>query len=205
MNQLKALAAGCVGLATMAHARVGTIDIGELRQLSSLVVLGHISSVKEIDGVKVAMIKPQKFLKGQATGPIAFVAEPTWTCDMSTAVSGERVLLYLSPLTTTGSFAKTKAGDNMVKASDACRKRGMQLLALSHSGRGRIPLLRVGAMWVAEVKTYPKMAPQLDVNLSLPKSAPVMKLPNGGTYVTLEYLVSQIHQRVINRTFIGGQ
>lgn len=189
----------------MAHAEVGTIDIGELRQLSSLVVLGHISSVKEIDGVKVAMIKPQKFLKGMARCPLAFVAEPTWTCDMSTAVSGERVLLYLSPLTSTGSFAKTKAGDNLVKAMATCKKRGIQLLALSHSGRGRIPLRRVGAMWAAEVTTYPKMAPLLNVNLALPSSAPVMKLPDGGTYVTLEYLISHAQQRATSRTFFGRQ
>ena len=63
----------------------------------------------------MASATPSQTWKGSAEQVVEFLASPTWTCDISTAIAGERVLLFL-------------------KADESGR------LTILHSGRGRMPL-----------------------------------------------------------------
>ncbi|MGI8922645.1 MAG: hypothetical protein ACR2HJ_01165 [Fimbriimonadales bacterium] len=171
---------------SLAYARVATIDLGQLARLSDLIVVGEVAAIQKVGGVKVASVKTISFVKGVAECPIAFVAEPTWACDTSAAVVGERALLYLSPVP----ILKKRAmnGQNLSGLVSACKRKGVILYVLSHSGRGRIPLKFSGSKWIASVRQGSRTASQLNVNLTLPRSAPIQKAPNGSRFVDLNYL-----------------
>jgi hypothetical protein len=70
------------------EAKVATISIGELARESDLMMVAEVQRVEVKAGVKIARVRVIRFVKGEAECPIAFVAEPTWTCDTSAAVQG---------------------------------------------------------------------------------------------------------------------
>ncbi len=174
---------------SLAYSKVATIDLGRLARLSNLIVVAEVIAIQEVGGVKVASVKTISLVKGVAECPIAFVAEPTWACDTSAAVVGERVLLYLSPVPQLKK--RTMNGQDLTAAASACKLNGVILYVLSHSGHGRIPLKLSGSKWIANVRQGPGTAPKLNANLTLPWSAPIRKAPNGSSFVGLNYLVDR--------------
>jgi len=79
---------GLTWLAMSVQAKVATISIGELARESDLILVSKVRRVEVEAGVKIARVRVIRFVKGEAECPIAFVAEPTWTCDTSAAVPG---------------------------------------------------------------------------------------------------------------------
>lgn len=175
-----------LAISTLAQAKVASIDLIRLANLSQLIVIGDVTAVRTVAGGQVASVKTIFFVKGAAECPIAYVAEPTWKCDISEAIVGERVLLYLSPAAATG---RTMFGQDLSVVTGACKRKGIQLYVLSHSGRGRVPLKQARSIWIANVKKGPATAPQLNVNLTLPWSAPIKQNKDGSSFVTQQYLV----------------
>ena len=116
-------------LAISVHAKVGTISIGELAQGSDLILVAEVQRVEVKAGVRIARVRVIRFIKGEAECPIAFVAEPTWTCDTSAAVPGERVLLYLTAAV--DPQERTLNGKNVGAVQAWCKREGTQLYHFS--------------------------------------------------------------------------
>jgi hypothetical protein len=154
------------------------IYLPEMAKQSDVIVLADVTSVGKMQGMKVATAQVRHGYKGNAL-TVKFLAQPTWTCDSSHAVVGERVLLFLTDV------SRLSGNDPIVKLS----KTGVYLL--SHSGRGRIVLRESKSQWIAPVERYDKTLPwQLNVNLFLPKSVPVTKTGADIGTITLEKIVA---------------
>ncbi|BBO24375.1 MAG: hypothetical protein AMXMBFR19_09360 [Chthonomonadaceae bacterium] len=174
-------------LCASAQAKVATISLNALAKLSDLILVAEVERVELRAGVRVARIKTIQFVKGSAECPIAFVAERTWTCDLSTAIAGERVLLYLSSIGKVK--GRTMNGQDLGAAQAACKKDGIQLYTLTHSGRGRIPLSLNKGQWVAGVTPGEGRGPGLNANLYVPKPIPTLQTSPGHKAVSLAELV----------------
>ena len=109
-----------------------------------IVTVEHVS--KPLFGKRNAVATVNETWKGTPLQRVHFLAEPTWTCDISTAATGERMLLFL------------------------VRPERARLLHIAHSGRGRMPLRELHQQTYAtvwddiqlprEVRTIPGPDPQ---------------------------------------------
>lgn len=178
-----------VFLSTVVHAKVATVSLHELVRLSDIILVGEVERVEVKAGVKVARVRSSQFIKGHAECPIAFVAEATWTCDISTAVPGEPVLLYLKSVGQPKS--RTMKGQDLGAVQAACKREGVQLYVLSHSGRGRIRLSLERGRWVAPVTPGEGKGPGLNVNLYVPKPIPTVPTSSGQRAILLAELVQR--------------
>ena len=181
-------------LAIGVQAKVATISIGELARASDLILVAEVQRVEVKAGVQVARVRVIRFIKGEAECPIAFVAEPTWTCDTSAAVPGERVLLYLTAAV--APQERTMNGKNVGAVQASCKREGTQLYVLSHSGRGRIRLSLTKGQWVAPVTRGDARGPGLNLNLYIPRPVATVLTSPGHRAVPLAELVTRSQQPV---------
>ncbi|MEI8281742.1 MAG: hypothetical protein WCG75_05000 [Armatimonadota bacterium] len=132
------LLAAIICLATASFKKVKAITVNELYKMSPVIVRAKVDSIEKVVGTRVAMATVFDTFKGRVSGAkVAFVAQPTWECDVSNAKKGESILLYLYPaepgpprsevLDVTGAFNHLK-------------QLGRPLFYVSHSGRGRFQL-----------------------------------------------------------------
>lgn len=170
-------------LASSAAAKVATISIAELARECQASAVATVTSVEEVAGLRVAFAQRLERVSGRVPERFAFVAEMTWKCDISTAIEGERVLLYLRPIT-------PGARKNVVAAKRACEDKGLPLYELEHAGRGRIPLHLRENQWYAQVKLVPNAPAEICVNLTLPKGAPIRFVRGKMGYVPVSYITS---------------
>jgi hypothetical protein len=122
MRTLTLFGALCIFLcAVPASAKVAIIQIEELVARSDVIVVATVTGISPSPGNRhvSAGAVVERTLKGSMTGTFRFLASPTWTCDVSTAVQGETVLLFL-------------------------KRRPDGHFIIGHSGRGRMPLRTVG-------------------------------------------------------------
>lgn len=185
-------AIGMLLLCAVAQAKVATISLQELARYSDLILVGEVKRVELRSGVKVAFVRVGSVHKGRVEGPIAFVAEPTWTCDISSAKPGEPVLLYLDSLRPPK--GRTMEGQDLGAAQAACKQEGVQLFLLGHSGRGKIALSLEKGRWVAPVTTGEGRGPGLNVNLYVPKPVPTVPTASGQRAILLAELVKRSTQ-----------
>lgn len=82
--------------ASTIQARVMEMVFDDLIEDADLIVIGKVESINHISDVRIAKFKISQTLKGTATDEIYFLAERTWTCDISDARVGEKALLFLS-------------------------------------------------------------------------------------------------------------
>src|SRR5262245_26570032 len=81
-----------------ADARV-IVDFDATVKAADAIGIARVTEIATLDGVKVARATIIRPLRGVAAeSRVAFVAEPTWSCDTSWAVVGETVLLVLDTL-----------------------------------------------------------------------------------------------------------
>jgi hypothetical protein len=127
-----------------AGARVGSITLKELVDSSDLIVVACETKVEDGPAdlnlgnavrtpLEIATARIVEVWKGKAESDVRYIASPTWTCDISEAKVGERVVLFLS---------KSKRPPFML---------------IAHSGRGRMPIRDVNAkphatVWVGDVE-----------------------------------------------------
>jgi hypothetical protein len=153
-----ALALIVVGFSNSLHARVAPADFSTLVRRADVVVLGKVISVETINGVKIARVKVLETYKGRKLDVLSFVAQPTWTCDISDAVKGETALLllhsYKNPRKTSeqASFSPRSSPEEL-EARGAVKP----ILLLMDSGRGRMPVRTIAGqqyvtLWVDDLR-----------------------------------------------------
>jgi hypothetical protein len=112
----------CLLLFAVPHlfAKVGAVQLAELAEGSDLIVIAKVESVtKPLIGRQHAIARVLDVWKGSPTESAKFVSSPSWTCDISEAVEGEMVVLFLEKSDRRGSYT------------------------IAHAGRGRMPLRTV--------------------------------------------------------------
>lgn len=133
------LLAALTCLTSVSAKKVAPITVNQLYQMSPVIVRAQVFSIAKASGVRIATAKVLDTFKGQAGVTVSFVAQKTWTCDVSNAKTGEEVLLYLIP-------AKPESDvRDMVDVSDAVKRfneQGKPLFYIGHSGRGRLALTK---------------------------------------------------------------
>ena len=139
-----AVAFTAVGLSTFLHARVAPADFSTLVRKANLVVLGKVVGVDTINGAKIARVKVIQTYKGRRIEVLSFVAQPTWTCDISDAVTGETALLILHSYTEPRNTSEQPlfsplASPKELEAGGVTKP----IFLLMHSGRGRMPVRKI--------------------------------------------------------------
>ncbi|MBI3923230.1 MAG: hypothetical protein HY318_17550 [Armatimonadetes bacterium] len=112
---------------------------------------------RSLSGKRYAFARVKQVWKGKPGANVKFLASPTWTCDTSTAVKGETIVLFLTRVMRLGPFH------------------------IAHSGRGRLPIQKVHGRSYAEVWTYGVLLPEDAQTVDIPKhgkSIEVSKLRN---------------------------
>lgn len=128
-------------LATGSPRKVATITVNELYRSSDLVVIAEVKGIRNLSGIKIATADVQQIFKGRpAIKSVDLVAEEVWNCDISTAIKGERVLLYLRTTNIESPFdGQTRQIANL---GSQYRAKGSRLYDICHSGRGRFQLAK---------------------------------------------------------------
>jgi hypothetical protein len=129
---------------TAAEAKVARITLKKLVDSSDLIVVACETNVEDGPAelnfgeevrspITVATARIVEILKGKAGPEVRYIASPTWTCDISKAKAGERVVLFLS------------------------KSKHAPFMFIAHSGRGRMPIRDVNGkqhatIWVGDVQ-----------------------------------------------------
>ena len=71
-------------------------NLDELTRNAALIVRGRITQVESVHGIRIAHLRVERTLKGEPPADAYFVADPSWSCDISHAKEGERGLYFLS-------------------------------------------------------------------------------------------------------------
>ena len=100
--------------ATLSRAIMPTFEM--LTRASSLIIVAQVENVTEKGGVSIATARVIDVWEGQSAGTVQFRASKSWTCDVSKAIPGETVVLFL-------------AGDAQTGVT-----------AIAYSGAGRLPV-----------------------------------------------------------------
>jgi hypothetical protein len=100
--------------ATLSRALMPTLEM--LTRTASLIVVAQIEKVTEKGDVRIATARVIDVWKGWSAGIVQFRASRSWTCDVSKAIPGETVVLFL-------------VGDAET-----------DLTAIAYSGIGRLPI-----------------------------------------------------------------
>ena len=144
-SPLIALLLAVAPLATpIAPAEVRSITLSKLAVQSELIVVAQVNKLVVRTEGTFASATPLECWNGVAKGDIEFIVSSTFVCDISKAVPGERVVLFLS-------------------AGDSGR------LSITHYGRGRMPLVTLAGR---DIATYwggvilPEGAPVVTVSKS---------------------------------------
>ena len=121
-------------------------------------MLGKVVGLDTINGVRIARVKVLETYKGRWLDVLSFIAQPTWTCDISDAVTGETALLLLYSYTNQRNTSEQPlfspdASPEELEAGGATTP----IFLLMHSGRGRMPVRKIGSqqyvtLWVDDVR-----------------------------------------------------
>lgn len=128
-------------IATSLHAKVAPTPLENLYWASEIVAIGRDGRTFEKDGWRLAEFEIQQVIKGavSANDTVYYLAEPTWTCDVSRAQPGSRALLFLHALEKVNPIKKDSAaalGPPPPYETDE----GETVYRISASGAGRMDL-----------------------------------------------------------------
>jgi len=137
--------------------RVGKATLAQMVEMSDEIVVGRIAHVHLVDRcgsredqkeryaerrktdpdfgfARIAEVEVQRRFEGDAANDrLYYYAQSTWLCDVSTAIEGETVLLFLGP-------ARSAPTDKPAYAARLQAVLGTHpLRMISHSGYGRLP------------------------------------------------------------------
>lgn len=120
-----------------AEAKVARIDFRELVSMSDVIVVAKVESVsRSLSGNRNAFARVKQVWKGKPGANVKFLASPTWTCDTSTAIKGETIVLFLTRVMRLGPFH------------------------IAHSGRGRMPVRVVRGRAYATIQSDGVLLPK---------------------------------------------
>ena len=123
--------------ASTCFAEAGTMTLKDMIRRSEYVVLGKVSRVEVVDGVKLAEIEVGRTLKGDpGVTRLYYWASPQWMCDVSNAEVGEEGLYFLWNL----EKELSKPSEAHLQFLEEARPftQGARVYMLEHSGRGRL-------------------------------------------------------------------
>src|SRR5688500_11886179 len=83
-----------VSAAVSVQAKAGSISFEDLASSSEQIVIGKVETVTSIEDVRVAKVAVTRTLKGIPVNEVYYLAEPTWTCDITSAEVGETALFF---------------------------------------------------------------------------------------------------------------
>ena len=66
----------------------------ELTDSAKLIVIGRVTNVRDVKGLKVAEVRVTKTLKGSPQELVYYLAQPTWICDITSANVGQETLFF---------------------------------------------------------------------------------------------------------------
>lgn len=188
-----------LSLFALSLAKVANIEVGELAALSSVIAVATVAEVETISGVKVASAVIERVFKGAPGKRVRFIAQPTWICDISAAVKGERILLFLNNI---GNWTPPKDLD-IRGASRTSDRAGEHLFVVSDSGRGRVVILHVGGVERAKVDRYDKQTQwQLNPNLLLPRGSAVLPTSAVSGSISLDALLKLLKLQSQRRSLV---
>jgi hypothetical protein len=113
----------------VAVSSVAKATLEGLAESADAIVIVKVDRIEERDALKWANATVTKVLKGTAGERLTFLAQPTWTCDISEANEGEEALLFLE---------RASSADWMMVEKPKKLPRNSFLIAWS--GRGRMPV-----------------------------------------------------------------
>lgn len=161
-----------IAVSQTGYSRVASASLTEVIKGSDLIAVGTVSEVTKVNGYRVAKLKIEGVLKGNAqTSEAFFLASPTWTCDVSDAKVGERGLYFLSTQTRELEFPS--------------RHNGQPIFLIAHSGYGRLLSHEQGKFRNSSM-------------IDLPKSFPVEEFRQSDT-VRLELISTKDVARLIRQ------
>ena len=150
-----------------APARVLDTSLCELTAVADFIVIATTQDIVEVDGVRLARAKVTETIKGDLTGEFYFLAQGTWTCDISWGEKGEADLLFLSKhqyekhheshnesgLQIIGVFDEPPRFKSKVSRATGSSR----LLEVAWSGRGQMPLRTIDnepyvTIWTEDVQ-----------------------------------------------------
>jgi hypothetical protein len=151
------LVIGLVLSPSVVWARVVNITLKELVDRSDLIVLADVVKVEDgpadlklgeevVTRIKIATAQVLEVWKGNAGRQVRYLASRTWACDVSQAKVGERVVLFLA-----------KPNDSPFRA-------------ISHSGRGRMPIRDVQGRLYATIRAEDVRLPKGFMTIPGPES-----------------------------------
>ena len=125
--------------------RPATVPLPYLIGKSPVIGVCHCVATRRIGGMRFAEVAVERSFKGcQAGQRFLYLAERTWTCDITDARGGERALLLLTSLTQnpfsdlSPDFTRHKREFEKARRHEL---RGVSLSVLTHSGNGRMPIV----------------------------------------------------------------
>jgi hypothetical protein len=131
-----------------AHARVAPIKLDELALENDGIAVARVDRIVTVGGVRVAEASVTRPLQGmESVRRFAFIAQPTWTCDVSNAVWGETVVLFLTKVRDTRIIDREIAEffprmSSQFHSAWVKRHSSLPLYEIADSGRGRLPVHR---------------------------------------------------------------
>ncbi len=168
------LSLGCV---LPVSGKVAPTTLEELIEIAEYIVVGRVSSVSDVQGVRVAALDPAMFLKGLRHPELFFLAEASWTCDISTAEPDEEILVFLSRYRFDPEPARRgdlEPGDVRLgfkepegfAAAIGALSGATPFLVVEWSGRGRMPIRQLDdrawvTIWTGDVQ-LPRSIPTID-------------------------------------------
>ena len=136
-----ALLLALIALPAASPVKVATISFEELVRKADAIVVGTVERVAVAGETRGARLRVEETLAGEPVEALAFVACGTWTCDITTATLGERVLLFLRrPSAEQDSPGRSGPGSPADRAALARELQAGALRFVCHSGRGRMPV-----------------------------------------------------------------
>jgi hypothetical protein len=119
---------------------VSPTTLEELTWSSEIIAVGRDVRVFEVHGWRVAEFAVDRVLKGDVqTRTLYYLADPTWTCDISTAASGEKSLIFLERVT--AEEAQSDFFNRPDRIPPPVTVNARSVYWISHAGRGRMPIV----------------------------------------------------------------
>jgi hypothetical protein len=123
-----------------ARGKAGPMDLDEMYWAADLVVIGRTTQVTGDAGWSVATLEIERVIKGSpASRTVRYLASPTWTCDVSDAAPGERVLIFLGRVNLHDAEQHARTVERRIPPIGTKRD---PVYWIVHSGRGQLPIER---------------------------------------------------------------
>ena len=94
MGRIALLIGLLVSPAVMAGAKVMPTTLRKLTASADLIVVGRVTNIIPVKGIPVAEVEVAETLKGKPYKRVYYLAQPTWTCDITSATIGESAVFF---------------------------------------------------------------------------------------------------------------